>query len=254
MLDKETARDLSHQFKIDLFTVYREYLQILFLKYFYRQKESWKIYFKGGTALRLLYDSFRFSEDLDFTSLVSQKRLEALVIKSLEDLNKEGRGISFKRIESIADSFSGRIFQKLPEFKFPLTIRLDFSLREKPCLAADSAYLETVFPVTPYPLIPHLKIEEMLAEKVRAIMTRYRGRDIFDLWFLLSKKVTIDWDVVNKKMSIYKKKVNQGELLTVVEDFPQDEIKNDLTRFLPISHRGLIKEIKKLVVEKLKTP
>jgi len=85
-------------------------------------------------------------------------------------------------------------------------------------------------------------------------MTRYRGRDIFDLWFLLSKKVTIDWDLVNKKMSIYKKKVNQGELLTVVEDFPQDEIKNDLTRFLPISHRGLIKEIKKLVVEKLKTP
>jgi len=71
MLDKDTAQDLSRELRIDLFTVYREYLQLLFLKYFYNQKESQKIYFKGGTALRFLYGSFRFSEDLDFTSAYS---------------------------------------------------------------------------------------------------------------------------------------------------------------------------------------
>jgi len=167
MLDKETARDLSRKLSIDLFTIYREYLQILFLKYFYRQRESSKIYFKGGTALRLLYGSFRFSEDLDFTSLVQENQLQQLILKSLKALSKEEAAISFKKAESIGDSFSGRIFQELPDIKFPLTIRIDFSLREEPVLTGDSSYLETVFPVIPYPYVSHLKVEEMLAEKIR---------------------------------------------------------------------------------------
>lgn len=252
MLDKETAQHLSRELKIDLFTIHREYLQILFLKYFYRQRESQKIYFKGGTALRLLYGSFRFSEDLDFTSLVSEKQLEELINQSLQALSREAPGVRFKRMESIADSFSGRIFHELPEYRFSLTIRLDFSLREKPLLAIESSYLETIFPVTPYPHVSHLKTEEMLAEKIRAILTRCRGRDIFDLWFLLSKKVSIDWNLINKKMAIYKKKVSQEDLSKALEEFPQDEIKTDLTKFLPTSHRNLIKEIKKLTLEKIK--
>lgn len=252
MLDKETAQNLGRELKIDLFTIYREYLQLLFLKYFYNQKESRKIYFKGGTALRFLYDSFRFSEDLDFTSLTSEKKLEELIDKTLRTLNKEAAGVNFKRMESIADSFSGKIYQEIPEFRFPLTIRLDFSIREKPVLAGESSYIETIFPVGPYPQVSHLKTEELLAEKVRAILTRSRGRDIFDLWFLFSKKIPLDWNIINKKMALYKKKTSQEKLIKAVEEFPQDEIKNDLTRFLPVSHRNLVEEIKKLTLKKLK--
>ncbi|HAR37076.1 MAG TPA: hypothetical protein DCR87_09325 [Acidobacteria bacterium] len=251
MLEKDIALQLSRELKIDLFTIYREYLQILFLKYFYRQKKSQKIYFKGGTALRLLYGSFRFSEDLDFTSLVKKEELKELINKSINELSVEVAGVRFKKTESIADSFSGRIFQELPEFKIPLTIRLDFSLREKPVLSVDSSYLETIFPVSPYPHVSHFKPEEMLAEKIRAVLTRCRGRDVFDFWFLLSKRVPVDWNLVNKKMTIYKKKVSKKDLLRALEGFPQDEIKNDLTRFLPMSHRNLIKEIKNLTLEKI---
>jgi len=252
MLEKDIALQLSRELKIDLFTIYREYLQILFLKYFYRQKESQKIYFKGGTALRLLYGSFRFSEDLDFTSLVKKEELKELINKSINELSVEVAGVHFKKTESIADSFSGRIFQEIPEFKIPLTIRLDFSLREKPVLSVDSSYLETIFPVSPYPHVSHFKPEEMLAEKIRAVLTRCRGRDVFDFWFLLSKRVPVDWNLVNKKMTIYKKKVSKKDLLRALEGFPQDEIKNDLTRFLPMSHRNLIKEVKNLALEKIK--
>jgi len=223
------------------------------LKYFYRQKKSQKIYFRGGTAIRLLYGSFRFSEDLDFTSLVNKDELKELINKTIKELSLEVAGVRFKKVESMADSFSGRIFQELPEFKIPITIRLDFSLREKPVLSVDSSYLETIFPVSPYPLISHLKAEEMLAEKIRAILTRCRGRDLCDFWFLLSKKIPVDWNLVNKKMAIYKKKVSEEDLLRTLEEFPQNEIKNDLTRFLPASHRDLIKEIKKMAVEKIKS-
>ena len=88
MLDGTIAQSLAKKLKIDLFTAYREYLQLLFLKYFYTQKESEKVYFKGGTALRFLYDSFRFSEDLDFTSLLPEKKIKVLINETLQDLNK----------------------------------------------------------------------------------------------------------------------------------------------------------------------
>lgn len=251
MLDRELAQDLAKKLKIDLFTVYREYLQLLFLKYFYNQRGSEKVYFKGGTALRFLYGSFRFSEGLDFTALLTKKGTADLIKKSVFDLQKETGELTFKERESIANSFSGKLYQDLPEFKFPLTVRLDFSFRERPFFI-DTSYIETVFPVGPYPQVSHLKIEELMAEKIRGILTRTRGRDIFDLWFILSKKIPINWDLVNKKMTPYKKKASLGDLIRSIKKFPQKEIKDDLTKFLPFSHRNLIEKIKDLTLVKLK--
>jgi predicted nucleotidyltransferase component of viral defense system len=251
MIDKETLQDLAKELKIDYFTVSREYLQLLFLKYFYSQKESEKVYFKGGTALRFLFSSFRFSEDLDFTSLLTKSKLKILINKTLQDLKKEVGEILFQEEKTIADAFTGRIFQKIKEFNFPLTIRLDFSLREKPFLT-ESSYLETVFPIGPFPQVSHLKIEELMAEKIRAILTRNKGRDIFDFYFLLSKQVPIDWKLVNKKMALYQKTADPNQLIKAITDFPQEEIKNDLTKFLPLTHRDLVGKIKELTLNKLK--
>ncbi len=47
--------------------VVREYIQHLFLSCLYKIKGSEKLLFKGGTALRIIFGSPRFSEDLDFT-------------------------------------------------------------------------------------------------------------------------------------------------------------------------------------------
>ncbi len=251
MLNKEVAQDLVKTLKIDIFTVYREYLQLLFLKYFYNQKGSEKVYFKGGTALRFLYGSFRFSEDLDFTAELLEKQIKVLINKTLKDLNKEMTRVILKKIETNRISFSSRIVTEIPEFKFPLSVRLDFSLRERPILPT-SSYVETIFPVSPYPQVCYLRIDEILSEKIRAILTRNRGRDIFDLWFILSKKVSIDWDLVNKKMVWYKKGVDLEKLICAMENFPEEEIKTDLTRFLPITHRGLVGKLKGLTLEKLK--
>lgn len=252
MLDKEAAQDLAKDLKIDLFTVYREYLQLLFLKYFYAKKGSEKVFFKGGTAIRFLFGSFRFSEDLDFTGLLSPSELSDLVRKTIRKLNREAEGATFKKIESIADSFSGRIFQELPDFGFPLTIRIDISLREK-LFNTTSSYIETIFPVGAYPLVTHLEAKEILAEKIRALIIRGRGRDVFDLWFLLTKKIPIDWSLIDKKMSLYRRerKVGLEELIVAVERMSEEEITADLTRFLPLSHRNMVKEMRDLTLRKL---
>lgn len=177
MLDEEACKNLAKELKIDLFTVWREYLQLLFLKYFYAGKNTEKVYFRGGTALRFLFGSFRFSEDLDFSSNLSSLVIEKLIEKTLENLNKEGINVGFKERKTLGDSYSGRIFQKLEGYNFPLTIRMDFSLREKP-VEVENSYVETIFPVTAYPLVTHLSSAEMLSEKIRALLIRRKGRVI----------------------------------------------------------------------------
>lgn len=251
MLDKNTAKKLAKELKIDLFTIYREYLQLLFLKYFYAKNESEKTFFKGDTAIRLLLGSFRFSEDLDFTCLLSSQSLNNLIGGAIRDMRKEVGDVSFKRLESVANSFTCKIFQRLEKFNFPLTIRLDFSLMEKP-IFTDTSYIESIFPIGAYPQVACLKDKEILAEKIRALAIRGRGRDIFDLWFLLTKRIGINWELVNKKMLFYKKEINLSELITAVERMPLKHIKSDLTRFLPISHRDLADKIQGLTIKKLR--
>jgi len=251
MLSEDNARELSRRLNIDLFTVYREYLQLLFLKYFYEQKETDRVFFKGGTALRFLYESFRFSEDLDFTSLLSKEGLKMLVEKAVKSLGRELEDVRFKTEGAHPLSFGGRLFQDLSMFKFPMTVRLDFSFREKP-VRTDVSMIETQFPLSPYPRVSHLAVEEMMAEKIRAIATRVRGRDVFDLWFLLSKKVSIDWEIVGRKMEIYDETVNAEKLFGLIERTPVDEIRNDLKRFLPVSHRAMVGDLRESTLKKLR--
>jgi len=250
MLSKEQVQVFSKQLKIDSFSVYREYLQLLFLKYFYDLPKSNQIYFKGGTSIKFLYESFRFSEDLDFSSDLKEEEIKSLIQKAIKNLSRE-ISVSFKQEKSIADSFTGRIFQKISDFNFPLTVRLDISLREKP-IYIENNYIETIFPISPYPLVVHLAVKEILAEKIRALIIRGKGRDLFDIWFLLSKKIEIDWDLINLKMSLYNRKTNLKEIMTIIKKTPDQEIKKDLTKFLPLNQRESVKKVKVWLIEKLK--
>ena len=75
--------------------IVREYVQHLFLTELYQLPESEKLLFKGGTALRIIFDSPRFSEDLDF-SLIGippnkvSSFIEHLFINVLAKLEKIG--------------------------------------------------------------------------------------------------------------------------------------------------------------------
>jgi len=71
MISNEALQALATKLQTTELNVRREYFQHLFLSYFYQQPLTDRIYFKGGSALRMLYHSPRFSEDLDFSSSVT---------------------------------------------------------------------------------------------------------------------------------------------------------------------------------------
>jgi predicted nucleotidyltransferase component of viral defense system len=63
MIANDALKTLATKLQTTELNVRREYFQHLFLSYFYQQPLADWIYFKGDTALRMLYNSPRFSED-----------------------------------------------------------------------------------------------------------------------------------------------------------------------------------------------
>ncbi len=47
-----------------------------------------------------------------------------------------------------------------------------------------------------------LHIEEVLAEKLRALSSRNRAKDLYDVWYLLNKDIEIDFELFKKKMNV----------------------------------------------------
>ena len=122
---------LAKDYSIDTFSIIREYLQLLFLNYLYRQKESDKICFKGGTAIHFMFNSPRFSEDLDFSTSYSKPEIINIVKIIEARLQKELPENKMRILYNGRNGIRFRWRWVMPDFKYPLVIRLDFSVKQK---------------------------------------------------------------------------------------------------------------------------
>lgn len=157
--------------------------------------------FKGGTALRKVYfPDYRFSEDLDFTTIKSLGELgETQIRKSLEDACRKvytQSGIEliladFKqtRDELDEEAFLGKVQYIGPRAHrgSPARVKLDITFYEKVMLESNRLPLIHSYSDAEdcQVMISAYKLEEIVAEKLRSILQRTRSQDIYDLWSLL---------------------------------------------------------------------
>lgn len=250
MLNYNFILEKSQRERIDRVTIEREYWQLLFLQKLYQSSDSQKIYFKGGTAIHFLYQSFRFSEDLDFTSVSKIEDTEKLLLKVFNFFkNKTNINLEFVK-EPIFEKFElGSLKYRLLFFpyqsKHKASIRFDISFREKPQTKEAGVLIPFDYPIAPYPLVVYLSAKELLAEKIRALFKRGKPRDLFDLWFLLTKRIPIDENLIKFKFKYYPGlKFSMNELLKKVSQYDDNELKNDLNQFLPEQYRNFYKQLK----------
>jgi predicted nucleotidyltransferase component of viral defense system len=143
-----------------------------------------RLAFKGGTYLRLMVtgDVGRLSEDLDFTSLGLPEDPESVLRDGFEPVH---HGVQFSIVQpyrTARKNWGCRVGYRheWDEGEF----RLEISYREAPFLAPRTwaplpqPYF-TALPFVP-PEIPCLRVEESLAEKLRAIQQRATERDLYD--------------------------------------------------------------------------
>ncbi|MBN8850556.1 MAG: hypothetical protein BGO55_31405 [Sphingobacteriales bacterium 50-39] len=155
--------------------------------------------FKGGTCLKKCYfDTYRFSEDLDFTvpdgALYDQQGIETALIEIAFSIYEE-TGVQIK-LEAVKESISkrqSRTFEAKISYVGPLNYnrsggnpRIKFDITNDEILAEDPDVRMVFHPYTDAPNPPALiscySIHEILAEKTRAMLERAgRARDLYDI-------------------------------------------------------------------------
>ena len=213
MINKEAINALSRAEGLKPHQEEKKYIQMLILRALSTDYVS-SLIFKGGTALFLLYGLSRFSEDLDFTT---GKDLDFTTLLRRVSKTLELTGV--KNSTTISDNtsnFSGRIKAYGPLYTKEINacfVKIDISQREKVELKPNFTEINGNFPdILPFSIL-NMNETEILAEKIRAIMTRDQARDIYDLYFLLNKNIKIDLRLVDKKLLYYKIKFTKDTFI-----------------------------------------
>jgi hypothetical protein len=87
-----------------------------------------------------------------------------------------------------------------------------------------------------------------LAGKTRAILTREKGRDLFDFWFLMKKGFKIKQDFIKQKMTYYPKVAfSWKRVLKKIDNYSFSSFKSDLVPFISLDKKAKIKEMFEIV-------
>jgi predicted nucleotidyltransferase component of viral defense system len=232
MLDEKFLQSLATKKQINELSIYREYCQHLFLSYFYSKKGAEKFLFKGGTALRIIFQSPRYSVDLDFSAgAIDKKEIEDLLQEVIQDFHNEGLTIS--EIPSSEPTSGGYIsFLDFTSQLFNPRIQLNIQKKEASSLGSSSKLVNNDF-IPPYSMV-YLKDEILISEKIEAFLTRENAkeRDFFDLYFILNSDYLRG--LVKRDDSLKTKIIDR------LETIDDNQIKSGLRDLLPINHQSLL--------------
>lgn len=207
-MNENQLNEYIKEFGISRDQILREEVEMEILSEFANDKLSAKLVFYGGTALRLVYGSPRFSEDIDllvikktdfsefkaFTdSLI--KKYPNWTLKDIKDKHQTMFALISIKDEKLKHSFSVKIEAHKPEHK--LKIETELAL-VKSSLSINEPLL----------LVPTLT--ELKKLKEAALEGRKKGRDVFDLWYIA--QALRENFVLPEKMPEYKKREFENEL------------------------------------------
>ncbi len=158
---------------------------------------------KGGTYLWLLHGLSRASEDLDFTSTGALEH-QPLVRGVLADLARHGCP-AMSREEHSEQSLTARLAIEGPLFdgRNRNNLRIEISLRGELMRPALPLVMRSPYADVPDFTLLGMDLEEVLAEKVRAMLWRSRARDLYDIHHLQSRGVKPVRGLLEGKLAYY---------------------------------------------------
>lgn len=237
MITTEIIEKLARQYQMSVFpNVVREYFQQVFLSKLYVLPESEKLLFKGGTALRIVYGSPRYSEDLDFSLFEvhpheTKKTVENFFIKVLADMEQIGIHVQVSEKSNITTGgYFGIATFRILDYQ-PLDVEINISSRNGRGLRGEVDSVANDF--VPTYTVVHLPQQELVEEKIfGALRERKKPRDYYDLYFMMRRGM----------LSLEQK----GKLATVKDQIITEaggiNFRSELGTFLPIDQQGIIRD------------
>ncbi len=237
-----TYNSLTRQAKIrgmprtKIRVILREYLQTLILREIYRTAAGRKLFFTGGTYLRLVRDYKRFSEDLAFnTKDITREEFDALMLRVSGELGRLGIE-SGVRSDHWGNIFSSRLtfpgiekrYNAVSAYskKGGITIKVETNRpkwRPGPVSEMISGYGE-IFPCL------CTDISALFADKIDALNKKNRARHLYDIIIMLSGKERADEKVLASLG------VDKDPLVSIserVKELKKDELKRQAEALRP---------------------
>lgn len=228
-MDQWQLIEFQKKLKISPVEIIREEKEALILDVLSKSKMGKNLIFKGGTALRLVYGSPRFSQDLDF----SQKG-----DFSFTDFKKTIKGITnidndcfVKDLYEKRKTIFALILVKTKLLGQNFSIKIEISKRDPPYKKDDFSLKMVKTPVSILtPLIYTASLKRILFEKKITIITRAEPRDYFDLWWLREK--------LGENIKIPKPPINKSQFKGEISQLLPDYLKNWPKEFLKTYERS----------------
>jgi len=203
-----------------------------------------KLIFKGGTCLKKCYiPDYRFSEDLDFTSIdkdfkLTSKHLDnisALLkqrvempahIESLKELKFKDKLTGYEAIIKFWGSDHLRNEPPPPSQRWLTKVKIEIILYELvlfPVSKRDVTHQYSDKLTENALQVPCYSIEEVLAEKMRSLIQRsYTApRDFYDIWYLSKHFPELDYNPIVK--TFHKKLAFKGYAFSRIEQLINPE-------------------------------
>jgi predicted nucleotidyltransferase component of viral defense system len=246
MISQEAIRKLARQYHVaEHPNIVREYFQHLFLSEFYKLEDADHLLFKGGTALRIVYQSPRFSEDLDFTMTgVAKHRqkslIEHLFTAALAGVEHTGVIVTLgPKLGPTSGGYYGDAAFRMYDYE-PVTVAINISSRDGHKATGEIDTIASDF--IPGYSIYHLSQDELVSEKIfGALLNRGKARDFYDLYFIMRRGMLSPAQKkalgkVQKKILDMAKKVN---------------FQSELSVFLPSDQQKIIRGFPKTLADEL---
>ena len=245
MIDEDTLRSFAHFFS-DERQLEKDYLVNIMLKVFSVNKISTDTEFKGGTALYMFHGLDRFSEDLDFTYTGKKNgiagHIDSLLASVLKDfelsytISKNKGNVLVKDSNGKVSGTRTELFIEGPLFATTNVrhkIKLDVSFRGDAIMEPEPARMTSKYADIGTILLPKMHIEEMLAEKLSAIVERTKARDLYDAYFMVKFKSTgYDQGLVEEKMRRRREEFGRNLLERRIKAFKESLWREELSSLL----------------------
>lgn len=204
--------------------IVKEYILLMILDFLSSSSYVKKIAFIGGTSLRLIRGIDRFSEDLDFDCKdFSERDFIDMSNDVVHYLQRNGFNAEIKVNKKELKAFRCNIV--FPQLLFDLNLtghKEEKFLIKLECQDQLFNYKTELVNIKgcgfyfPFPVPP---ISVVCSMKIAAMLNRKKGRDFYDVMFLLSQTLP-DFNYLNAKLGIAnleQLKIRVGELIEKVE-------------------------------------
>ncbi len=202
------------------------------------------IFLKGGTGINRVYleETKRFSEDIDF-DVYSKENINKVKEDIYKILKKELKDYDVQKPRIMNKTIRYDVLY-VNEFENKEKIRLEYRIINKKPKNVDLKIINNGFVSYKACLYYIYTIEELIFQKLFALINRIEGKDIYDIYYLLEQEY-------NKKelKEIFKQKEQEQIIITAIERLKEFLNKKETLTYINNSTNHFISKDKRICFE-----